>query len=419
MMKSRSRYFKIAVLLFASVLLLGCALPKVFSPQTNSISSESIPATTAPTAVLVSPIPEPNVSAAAQPAIEPVSGTWQGTLTENSGIKRNYSLKAEFKASGGENSFSGTVELIQGSAEGGETYPVEGKLVGTTIHFSEPQGRFFSGVIAGDQITGQVAWNCFDCDGWGQFNLTRGSKIVAIPTPVIPNIPADLPFNIDCSALPADRKADCDAFIIATRDQVYPLMREITGVKLSDCYDQVAYTILPGDPAPGAGGFSAGKKITYAKTYSIDLPHKYDVHELLHTVSACTKALDAHVFHGMVLNDVYDRLGVHDSGYFTDKGNPNGLNDYLFEKIKTSSGTELQDQCRGVLSNKMTIAYFDLGNKATTKIYRSTINPHPASAPGTKLVEIWGPEAANQVQALLETLKNDYQYSLDVPACGY
>jgi hypothetical protein len=240
-------------------------------------------------------------------------------------------------------------------------------------------------------------------------------------TPTVTPPPTDLPFTIDCSALPASRQADCDAFIAATRDSVYPLYREVTGIPLSRCYPDVHYQILPSDPAPGAGGLSAGNQITYNQAYSVDLPHRYDVHELLHTVSSCGQALDRHVFHGMLMNYVYGRLGVYDAGYFTARDSDDlTVNlEFLLGKVKTSTGAELADYCRGILMRKVTIAYFDLGPDAVSSIYRSTIPPvQPLSTPGELLVSTWDSDA-DRVQALLETLRDDYKYSLNVPECGY
>ncbi len=242
-----------------------------------------------------------------------------------------------------------------------------------------------------------------------------------LPSPTSTPPPSDLPFTIDCSALPASRQVDCDSFIAATRDQVYPIYREVTGVSLSKCYKEIHYVILSTDPGQGAGGLSAGDTITYNQKYSIDLPHRYDVHELLHSINACTKALDFHVMHGMVMNYVYDRLGVHDLGYFDPRSSDNltiGL-DMQLEKVKTASGQDLINNCKGILMRKTTIAFFDLGAQSAQAIYQSTVPPLKIAAqPNSSLVNVWG-TAAPQIQALLETLEQDYKYSIDVPKCGY
>ena len=163
-----------------------------------------------------------------------------------------------------------------------------------------------------------------------------------------------------------------------------------------------------------------GTTITYNQKYSIDLPHQYDVHEILHSISACSRALDNHAFHGMIMNAVFDRLGVHDAGYFEDRSAPD-LNVVLENnqtQAKTASGTQLLDLCIGILSRKMTIAYFDLGAGAITSLYRSTMPPlKNATSPDAKLAGVWRGYAP-QVEALRETLQRDFKYTLDAPECG-
>ena len=232
--------------------------------------------------------------------------------------------------------------------------------------------------------------------------------------------PSDLPFTIDCSALPASRAADCQSFIATTRDVVYPIERAMTGVSLSQCYKEIHYTILPTDPGKEAGGYSTGPTITYNQKYSIDLAHRYDVHEILHSISTCAHALDAHIFHGMIMNAVFDRLGVHDAGYFVDRSAPdlNVTLENLLTQAKTSSGTGLIDLCIGILSRKMTIAYFDLSASAITALYRSTIPPlKNATPPDAKLTGVWAGYAP-QVEALREALQRDFTYALGAPECG-
>jgi len=248
---------------------------------------------------------------------------------------------------------------------------------------------------------------------------TETSAPTPTPTAASTLAPSDLPFTIDCSALAESSKANCGTFLAATRDVVYPIERELTGVSLSKCYGEIHYTILPTDPGPAAGGYSSGATITYNQRYSVDLPHRYDVHEILHSISTCAKALDAHIFHGMIMNAVYDRLGVHDAGYFESRsaGNLNaGLKDLQAQAGK-ASGTDLANLCVGILSRKMTIAYFDLGASAITPLYRSTIPPlKNAKSPDAGLAAVWG-GYAQQVEALLESLQRDFGYALSVPEC--
>jgi hypothetical protein len=243
------------------------------------------------------------------------------------------------------------------------------------------------------------------------------SPATTVPTPTLP--PVDISFSINCDAIDASFLAYCDEYIAVTAEVVYPILRETTGVGLADCYKNINYTIIEGDAAEGAGGISNGSEITYSKTYSVELVHKYDVHELIHSISSCSGALDQHIFHGMIQNTVYSRLKVLDPGYFESRANAVDLNNYLYEAVKTSSGDDLYNQCRGILANSVTIAYFDINEKdAVTTLYRATINPQPATSPNEILTAIWG-SYATQVQVLLETLEQKYKYVIDAPECGY
>lgn len=255
-----------------------------------------------------------------------------------------------------------------------------------------------------------------------QQTLSQRPARTATTSPSLTNTlpPSDLPFTIDCSALPESRTADCQAFLATTRDVVYPIERALTGVNLSHCYKEIHYIILPTDPGPNAGGLTSGGTITYNEKYSIDLPHRYDVHEILHAISGCAGALDNHAFHGMIMNAVFDRLGVHDAGFFEDRSAPD-LNVVLENneaQAKKATGAELTGLCIGILQRKMTIAYFDLGAGAITSLYRSTIPPlKNATSPDAKLAAVWGGYAP-QVEALRETLQRDFTYALNAPECG-
>ena len=232
--------------------------------------------------------------------------------------------------------------------------------------------------------------------------------------------PSDVAFAIDCTALPAQRLADCESFLAVTRDVVYPIERELTGASLSQCWKEFRYVILPDDPRPGAGGISAGDVITYNQLYSIDLRYPYDTHEILHSLSTCAGALDLHAFHGMVMNAVYERLGVYAPGYYENASAENLtviLEDQL-QKVKTVGGAERNATCVGILMRKVTLAYFDLGEGAIRPLYRSTIEPLQNLTPPTALqTEIWG-SLAPRIDALMEKFMQEYKYDLGVPECG-
>jgi hypothetical protein len=239
------------------------------------------------------------------------------------------------------------------------------------------------------------------------------------PTATFTYRPPDVPFTIDCSALPDSRQADCDSFLATTRDVVYPIERDLTGGWLSACYKEVHYVILPTDPAEGAGGISAGNLITYNQRYSVDLKYKYDTHEILHTISSCTGALDLHAFHGMVMDAVYDRLGVHEVGYYEERQAENLtlILDDLLGEVKGAAGNERNNLCLGILMRKMTIAYFDLGEAAIHPLYWSTIDV-PKKLPVSALATaVWGGNAP-RVANLMKTLWKDYHYDFGVPECA-
>jgi hypothetical protein len=241
------------------------------------------------------------------------------------------------------------------------------------------------------------------------------------PTLSVGTDPPDLPFTIDCSAMPSNRKADCDAYLATNRDRVYPILREMTGVSLSQCYKAIKYVILPTDPAPGAGGTSSGDTITYNARNSIDYEYPYDLHEILHAASDCSGALDLHVFHGFFRNVGFDMMGAHEASWFYGKLEGDFRNE-LAQAIAdsaTASGTALYETCRSALSIKIAFAYLDVGVGSFRPLYRSTIPPLTILAePNATMTAVWG-KNARAVQAVNETLRFDLHYPLDAPACGF
>jgi hypothetical protein len=239
---------------------------------------------------------------------------------------------------------------------------------------------------------------------------------------------ADLPFYIDCSRLEPSKQPLCDTYIANTRDKVYPVLKAFGGASLVDCpvgncCKAIYYTIKPSGQA--AGGMSMGNRITYEEKCSGLESIQYDVHELLHTYSYCTCALDEHVFHGPVQHMVYTRLGRPLAGnQDTAEDRATAVqwkNNYL-EGMTSMSGPELNTGCVLILGFEMTVAYFDLGEDAIKRLYRLSMeNPSPASAPKQRLVDIWGRENAKKVRVILEALKKEYNYSFnDLPSlCGY
>ena len=250
-------------------------------------------------------------------------------------------------------------------------------------------------------------------------------------TPLLPtatitatSIPPDLPFVIDCSTLAADRQPACDAYLAYTRDKVYPILREVTGVSLSKCYKKITYTIVPHLDNGELGGNSGGADITYAAEVSIESSIPFDVHELIHTISDCSGALDAHVFHKLLMNYAYDQLNDPRSGAYV------VLNEYqttnfqrqLLNDVKTATGPDLWNKCDGILANQVEMTYFQKGDKdSIQRLYRSTIPPlNLDKQPNATLISIWDDvPLARQVEAVLEMLKKDYNDSINAPNCGF
>jgi hypothetical protein len=224
--------------------------------------------------------------------------------------------------------------------------------------------------------------------------------------------PSDLPFYIDCNAIDPSRQADCDAYIAATRDRVYPLLREFTGVSLSSCYDAIYYTILPGNPRPGAVGIADYNRISYSQAASVDWTPLFDTHEIIHTIAFCTGALDGHVFHQPFENELHRRLTGQDM--------PGGgresavqLMESNLQVIRANDPSLLASECMGYLTNLVVVMYYDQGIEAIKRLYRSTI-PVTTPAPGATPAPY-----EDRFKPLANTLERDFHYQIDVPQCGY
>ena len=201
----------------------------------------------------------------------------------------------------------------------------------------------------------------------------------------------------------------CDSFAVNTRDRVYPVLRDITGVSLGKSYREVRYKIKP---AGTMGGLASGNQITLDQRYSVDIAPPHDSHELIHVVNGCTGALRGegdHLWHGAMMHAVDVRLGWKPN---TTRAETLEWYHTHLEKLETCSRSELAALCGYLLGDQVTLLYFDHGEEALKRLYRSTIDPRPVSKPSRRLVAIWG-ESANQVQALLETMKREYGFTFD------
>ncbi len=230
--------------------------------------------------------------------------------------------------------------------------------------------------------------------------------------------PADLPFYIDCSAIDPSKQPACDAYIAATRDLVYPILREQTGVSLSSCYDAVYYTISPDDqpflpdgrPFPEAVGLADYNRIYYMQAASVDGMPLFDVHEMIHTIAFCTGALDGHAFHWPFENEVRRRL--------TGQGLPGNresavqLMEANLQSIRADSN--LASECMGYLTNLVVVMYHDQGIEPIKRLYRSTILPVTTPAQGATPAPY-----SDRFKLLADILERDFHYQIDIPQCGY
>ena len=252
------------------------------------------------------------------------------------------------------------------------------------------------------------------------------------PSPAVPasNLPpADLPFHIDCTALDPARQADCDAYIAATRDRVYPLLRELTGTSLSSCYDAVYYTIVTDAQLTEFQGQADENRITYSLRASLDAAPAplHDAHELLHTLDFCNGALDQHVFHGAF--ESYVDLTL--TGEEWQSPGRERIADWLETKLLPDlqtlgnatpapggGGGASFDACVEIYGDLVTILYYDSGIETIRQLYRSTISPGPEYDPNPRLLALFGPSLGRQFQAVVNALKQNPKYPLKVPECG-
>jgi hypothetical protein len=197
------------------------------------------------------------------------------------------------------------------------------------------------------------------------------------------------------------------------RDKVYPLMREATGVNLSDCYASVNYYIE-----------TTGKPDQYMNSIyinqgaSILLAPPLEGRQLLHTIAECGGALDESIFHGLILNYVFDRLELRLQGYFVTQEEAQSQIAALSGATTYSYGDELREQCQSLLHSYLVLSYFLLDAQSVPIVYQSTINPASYYEPPENLKYVWGYDAT-KVESLLETLAWYYEIEIYIPDCGY
>ena len=154
------------ILVFIPVVLLLCAC---------SLTRSSGTATPAPVGTGGEEATLPPVG------IADLGGTWTGTLSDQ-GKGSTYDLELTL-AQAADNTVSGGINIT--SVNNLETYIISGDFDGTTLHFQESDGRFFTASLAGDTLNGYVGWDEYDKpeSAWGQYTLTRGTSALATQPP--------------------------------------------------------------------------------------------------------------------------------------------------------------------------------------------------------------------------------------------
>lgn len=230
--------------------------------------------------------------------------------------------------------------------------------------------------------------------------------------------PVDVVFTADCTQIDLARLPDCDEFINQTSTLVYPRLVQLTGATLANCYKEITYTIIPNDSTALAGGYTTQNAITYMEAYSVDSVIPYDVHELIHSFSWCSGGLDFHIFHGALMNAVYNQLGASQfSQYPSEEGTREELT-RLRDIIAAMPADESRfDYCTGALSDWVTITHFQAGDAALPLMYQSTINSAPLNPPSELAAIIWR-ATAPAAQALAETITQQLG-SIELPECGF
>jgi hypothetical protein len=196
-------------------------------------------------------------------------------------------------------------------------------------------------------------------------------------------------------------------------------------------YKEIRYTIASAGTVGGkVGGTAGGGIVRLDERYSVGLNPPHDIHEMIHVFNARSGTLRSytdHLWHGAIMDAVEARLGF---------SRPADRRVRVMEEIKrltesidgSANGNYSRDQLlqlrrrrQALLGLHLDLVYYEHGEKAIGRLYRSTINPHPLDKPSPGMVEIWGKEA-NKVQALLESLRKEYKVTFDErtrKACGF
>jgi len=127
-------------------------------------SPSALPPSATPLQPTVTPTPAPAVS---------LAGSWKGSLVEVLETPRAFDCLFVIRQGEGGTITGGAVQL--GDTEGYDI--VDGSVDAAGFRFRVPDTgdptmfRHFWGTVEGNQLKGDVAWNCYDCTPWGTFVL--------------------------------------------------------------------------------------------------------------------------------------------------------------------------------------------------------------------------------------------------------
>jgi hypothetical protein len=191
----------------------------------------------------------------------------------------------------------------------------------------------------------------------------------------------DLNFHSGDAKKDAALKAARDSFEKAIRTQVYPLLREITGISLGKYVKEIRYTIVPdGSLGGGRGGLTHGvNQVKLDQRYSLATTPPADVHEMIHVFNANTQVLRGardHIWHGALISAVQTRMGWPTQRRDSVTQELKRLMERI-EKPKTKlSRNELHDLRSGILGVQLQLFYHDHGES-----HRPALPEHHESSP--------------------------------------
>jgi hypothetical protein len=230
----------------------------------------------------------------------------------------------------------------------------------------------------------------------------------------------DLKINSGDAKKDAALRGACGSFIDTTRNHVYPILRELTGIQVGRHFKQIQYTIVAADSVGStAGGETIGNEIKLAARYSVSIAdgHPRDVHEMIHLFNNCSNTIHGssdHIWHLPLMDAVCTNLGMPVEYPESSLSSQNQAIRGRIGALPKMSFKDAYMLRTAILSEQIGLLYFHFGEKAITKLYESTINPHARGKPSQAMAKAWLTEAeALKIEALLDILKRDFNFTFD------